>query len=51
MFISVEDRTRKIQFSYNYSMSFTESQIVITKQAGDTFYTSSYSLKNQNMYD
>ena len=26
MFISVEDRTGSIQFSYNYSMSFTCSQ-------------------------
>ena len=51
MFISVEDRTRRIRFSYNYSMSFTYSQMVITKQAGDTFYTRSYNLKDQNMYD
>ena len=36
MFISVEDRTRRIRFSYNYSMGFTYSQMVITKQAGDT---------------
>ena len=26
MFISVEDRTRRIRFSYNYSMSFTCSR-------------------------
>ena len=51
LFISVEDRTRRIQFSYNYSMSFTYSPMVITKQAGDTLYTRSYNLKDQNMYD
>ena len=51
MFISVEDRKRRIRFSYNYSMSFTYSQVVITKQACDTLYTRSYNLKDQNMYD
>ena len=51
MFISVEDRTRRIRFSYNYCMSFTYSQMVITKQAGDILYTRSYDLKDQNMYD
>ena len=51
MFISVEDHTRRIRFSYNYSMSFTYSQMVITKQACDTLYTRSYNLKDQNMYD
>ena len=51
MFISVEDRTIRYKFSYNYSMSFTYSQMVITKQAGDTLYTRSYNLKDQNMYD
>ena len=45
MFISVEDHTRRIRFPYNYSMSFTYSQMVITKQAGDTLYTRSYNLK------
>ena len=30
MFISVEDRARRIQFAYNYSMSFTYSQVVIS---------------------
>ena len=49
MFISVEDRTRGIRFSYNYSMGFTYSQMVITKQACDTLYTRSYNLKDQNM--
>ena len=49
MFISVEDRTRGIRFSCNYRMSFTYSQIVITKQAGNTLYTRSYNLKDQNM--
>ena len=49
MFISVEDRTGGIQLSYNYSMSFTYSQMVVTKQAGDTLYTRSYNLKDQNM--
>ena len=47
MFISVEDRTRRILFSYNYSMSFAYSQMVITKLACDTLYN----LKDQNMYD
>ena len=51
IFISVEDRTRRILFSYNYIMSFTYSQMVITKQAGNTLYTRSYNLKYQNMYD
>ena len=51
MFIFVEDRTRKIRFSYNYSMSFSYNQVVITKQAGDKLYTRSYNLKDQNMYD
>ena len=51
MFISVEDRTRGIRFSYNSSMSFTYCQLVITKQSGDTLYTRSYNLKDQNMYD
>ena len=46
MFISVEDRTRGIRFSYNYSMSFTYSQMVITKQAGNTLYTRSHNLKD-----
>ena len=44
MFISVEDRTGRIRFSYNYSMSFPYSQEFITKQAGDTFCTRSYGL-------
>ena len=57
MFISVEDCTRRIQFSYNYSMSFTYSQIVMTKQAGDTLSPDLTLLKikkcmitDQNMY-
>ena len=52
MFISLEERTRRIWFSYNYSMSFIFSQMAITKQAGDTctLYTRSYNLKDQNMY-
>ena len=45
MFISVEDCARTIRFSYNYSMSFTQSNLVIRKQAGDTFYTRSYRFK------
>ena len=49
MIISLKDRTRRMWFSYNYSMSFTYSQMVITKQAGDTLYTRSYNLKDQNM--
>ena len=44
IFISVEDRTRRIRFSYNYSMSFTQRNKIITKQTGDTFYTGSYRL-------
>ena len=51
MFISVEDCTRRIRFLYNYSISFTYSQIVITKQADDTLYTRSYNLKDQNVYN
>ena len=44
MFISVEDRTGRIRFSYNYSMNFTCSQYFITIQTGDTFCTRSYDL-------
>ena len=51
MFISEGDHTRRIRFSYNYSMCFTYSQVVSTKQAGDKLYTRSNNLKDQNMYD
>ena len=46
MFISVEDHTGRIRFSYNYSMSFTYacSQYFITIHTGDTFCTRSYDL-------
>ena len=39
MFIYVEDRTEKIRFPYNYSMNFTVSNMIITKQTGDISYT------------
>ena len=46
LFISVENCTRRIQFSYNYSMGFTYSHVVTTKQAGDTFCTRYYNLED-----